>query len=132
MAVVNRDSLRALGSRRFATVPGMEDTGHEFRVRSLSELESSELLQAWQLDEDGKPDPAKRPLLRARLIQLCLVDERDEPVFGLAERFPESELDEILALDSQITQKVGDFLFEHLGMTGKAKDEADVEAIAKN
>jgi hypothetical protein len=112
-------------------VPGLEETGHEFRVRSLSELESSELLQSWQLDKDGKPDPAKRPLLRARLLQLCLVDEAGNTLFGDGNgNFPESELDEILSMDSIITQTVGDFLFVHLGMTGKAK--TDVEELAKN
>ena len=109
----------------------MEDTGHEFRVRSLSELESSELLQGWQLDEDGTPDAAKRPLLRARLVQLCLVDDEGEPLFGTVDgEFPASELDDILALDSRITQRVGDFLFEHLGMIGKSK--IDIEETVKN
>ena len=131
MTTINRDSLRKLGSRRFATVPGMDDTGHEFRVRSLSELESSELLQGWQLDEDGTPDAAKRPLLRARLVQLCLVDDEGDPLFGTVDgEFPASELDDILALDSRITQRVGDFLFEHLGMIGKSK--IDIEETVKN
>jgi hypothetical protein len=131
MAVINRATLRTLGSRRFELVPTLDDTGHQFRVRSLSELESSELLQSWQLNDDGKPDSTKRPLLRARLLQLCLVDENGDPIFGDGNgNFPESELDEILALDSIITQTVGDFLFEHLGMTGKPK--ADVEETVKN
>ena len=121
MSVCDLKKLRELSVRRFADVPGLDEYDCAFRVRSLTELENSELIQLWQLDDDGVQDPTKRHLLRSRMIQICLVDEDGEPLFedGGGE-FPQSGLAEVGYMDSMVTQTIGDFLFEFLGLLGKA------------
>jgi hypothetical protein len=118
-----RQALQQLDWRRTEKVAGLNGYGMDLYVRNLSEAENSDLIQTWMLDEDGNPDPAKRRLFQARLIQVCLSDESGAPVFIEGDSFADSGLDEILNMPAAMCETLGNHCLRMLGMD-KSKDTA--------
>jgi len=117
-----RQALKQLDWRRTEQVEGLNGYDVELFVRNLSEAENADLIQAWMLDDDGDPDPAKRRLFQSRLIQVCLSDESGNPVYIEGDTFPDAGLGEIQAMPSALCETLGNHCLKMLGMDKKKQD----------
>lgn len=86
------------------------DDGKELHFRSLSELERSEYDYQNFLEKDKS---ARFHRARARLIQMCLLDED-----GKRREYGDDgdSLERILGLDSKVTGPLADAISDHCGL----------------
>ncbi len=117
-----REALKKLDWRRVEQVKGVEEYGAQLFVRNLSEYENGELIQSWMLDANGDPDASKRRLFQARLIQICLTDEDGNAVYEESDGFPDSGLDEIVAMPARLCELIGNHCLTMLGMKKTAEN----------
>ena len=96
----------------------------ELYARNLSEDEHARHVEAWMLDDDGKPDATKRPLYRCRLIQVCLCERNGVPVYSDNGDFTDAGLQEIKNLPSDLTRPAGDFILKLNGIGGEQSDHS--------
>ena len=115
------EAFTRLGSvRRFRVVP-IGDS--QVCLRSLTGAEYLELVTGWMYP-DGKLHPGRKNLQNARLIQVCVVDDRNEPLWikdlddGPGFRDDDAEL--IHNMDSSVTNSLAVAVLNHLGLTGRS------------
>jgi hypothetical protein len=117
MNLTTREQLLGLTTRRYRTV---EIAGLRFRIRNLSESEKSDF-EASVLTSEAKYSLGKIRQQRRKLICLCLVDDRNEPLMR-----PEDS-EQLKAIDGAVTSRLYDACREHCGF-----EEGDLEDLVKN
>ena len=91
---------------------------HEFRFKSMNELERSEYDFALYSDNKNQDEHTAYLRARSRIIQHCLVDDSDRLEYGEGEE----SLEEIMRLDSRITKMLADAISDHCGMNENYED----------
>ena len=117
MELTTRDQLLGLVQRRYRTI---ELAGLRFRIRNLTDAEKSDF-EASVLNSEAKYSLGRIRQQRRRLICLCLVDDRNEPLMR-----PEDS-EQLRAIDGAITSRLYDACREHCGF-----EEGDLEELVKN
>lgn len=125
---IDRETLRNLfGRRRIAEVPGLAWAGDvTFRVRSLSEAERANLLEAWTYSENGTPIPGRRELFKVRIVQLTLCDTAGDAIYPP----DDNATQEVASLDSGLINAIADFAIRHLRMS--PADQRKLSDVEKN
>ena len=90
------------------------------RLRSVTERERSQF-EADTLDKTGKLSKRGMMTVKPRLIVMCVVDEKGEPLFTSA------DVDRLLDMDSVTCNLISDAAQKLAGIT-----ESDLEELEKN
>jgi len=117
MILTTREQLLGLTQRRYRTV---EVAGLHFRIRNLTEAEKSDF-EASVLNSEAKYSLGKIRQQPRRLIGLCLVDDRNEPLLR------PDDTEQLRAIDGAVTSRLYDACREHCGF-----EEGDLEELVKN
>lgn len=103
--LLTRNDLIGSKGRRFETVPLPWDEDQAIRVRSLTDGEQSEY-ELGNLNEDGTPSSERLQAAKRRLVALCLVDEKDQPILTADDVAAMEQTDgKLIAFAFQVAQK---------------------------